>query len=66
MCHSRRPRHIVLWSDYFVGFVKDCNWLQHYENIVDIAAEPSVTKTPSRSGLHLQRDRKISLPAGSR
>jgi len=23
-----------LWGDYSVGFVKDCNWLQHYENIV--------------------------------
>jgi hypothetical protein len=27
---GRRP-----WDDYSVGFVKDCNWLQHYENIVD-------------------------------
>ena len=24
-----------LWGNYSVGFVKDCNWLQHYENIVD-------------------------------
>jgi hypothetical protein len=24
-----------LWGDYAVGMVKDCNWLQHYENIVD-------------------------------
>jgi hypothetical protein len=24
-----------LWGDYAVGIVKDCNWLQHYENIVD-------------------------------
>src|SRR5882724_9898151 len=24
-----------LWGDYSIGFVKDCNWLQHYENIVD-------------------------------
>jgi hypothetical protein len=25
-------RGMRLWA---VGFVKDCNWLQHYENIVD-------------------------------
>jgi hypothetical protein len=24
-----------LWGDYAVGMVKDCNWLQHYENIID-------------------------------
>ena len=24
-----------LWGDYAVGMVRDCNWLQHYENIVD-------------------------------
>lgn len=24
-----------LWGDYAIGNVKDCNWLQHYENIVD-------------------------------
>ena len=24
-----------LSGDYSVGLVKDCNWLQHYENIVD-------------------------------
>jgi hypothetical protein len=28
-------RGMRLWGDYSVGFVKDCNWLQHYENIVD-------------------------------
>jgi phenylpropionate dioxygenase-like ring-hydroxylating dioxygenase large terminal subunit len=27
-------RGMSLWGDYSVGFVKDCNWLQHYENIV--------------------------------
>jgi hypothetical protein len=27
-------RGMRLWGDYSVGFVKDCNWLQHYENIV--------------------------------
>jgi hypothetical protein len=43
------PRHIVLWSDYFVDFVKDCNW-RHCENIVDVAAEPSAAKTASRPG----------------
>jgi hypothetical protein len=24
-----------LWGDYAVNMAKDCNWLQHYENIVD-------------------------------
>ena len=24
-----------VWGDYSAGYVKDCNWLQHYENIVD-------------------------------
>src|SRR5205814_1409882 len=28
-------RGMRLWGDYAVGMVKDCNWLQHYENIVD-------------------------------
>jgi phenylpropionate dioxygenase-like ring-hydroxylating dioxygenase large terminal subunit len=28
-------RGMRLWGDYSVGFVKDCNWLQHHENIVD-------------------------------
>jgi hypothetical protein len=28
-------RGMRLWGDYSVGFVKDCNWRQHYENIVD-------------------------------
>jgi hypothetical protein len=28
-------RGIRLWGDYSFGFVKDCNWLPHYENIVD-------------------------------
>jgi hypothetical protein len=28
-------RGMRLWGEYAVGFVKDCNWLQHYENIVD-------------------------------
>jgi phenylpropionate dioxygenase-like ring-hydroxylating dioxygenase large terminal subunit len=36
---DRRPdvvlRGMRLWGDYAVGMVKDCNWLQHYENIVD-------------------------------
>jgi putative transposase len=27
-------RGLRLWGEYSVGFVKDCNWLQHYENIV--------------------------------
>ncbi len=30
-----RLRGMRLWGDYAVGMVKDCNWLQHYENIVD-------------------------------
>src|ERR1700745_2661694 len=28
-------RGMRLWGDYAVGMGKDCNWLQHYENIVD-------------------------------
>jgi phenylpropionate dioxygenase-like ring-hydroxylating dioxygenase large terminal subunit len=28
-------RGMRLWGDYGIGYVKDCNWLQHYENIVD-------------------------------
>lgn len=28
-------RGLRLWGDYAVGMVKDCNWLQHFENIVD-------------------------------
>jgi nitrite reductase/ring-hydroxylating ferredoxin subunit len=24
-----------LWQDYAIGYVRDCNWLQHYENVVD-------------------------------
>ena len=28
-------RGMRLWGDYAVGMVKDCSWLQHYENIVD-------------------------------
>jgi hypothetical protein len=28
-------RGMRLWGEYAVGMVKDCNWLQHWENIVD-------------------------------
>jgi hypothetical protein len=28
-------RGMRLWGDYAVGMVKDCNWLQHWENVVD-------------------------------
>jgi phenylpropionate dioxygenase-like ring-hydroxylating dioxygenase large terminal subunit len=28
-------RGMRLWGDYAIGYVKECNWLQHYENIVD-------------------------------
>ena len=24
-----------LWGDYAIGYVRDCNWLQHLENVVD-------------------------------
>jgi hypothetical protein len=24
-----------VWGDYSAGYVKDCNWLQHYVNVVD-------------------------------
>jgi phenylpropionate dioxygenase-like ring-hydroxylating dioxygenase large terminal subunit len=28
-------RGMRLWGDYAIGFVRDCNWLQHFENVVD-------------------------------
>lgn len=28
-------RGMRLWDDHGIGFVRDCNWLQHYENVVD-------------------------------
>lgn len=28
-------RGMRLWADHSVGFVRDCNWLQNYENVVD-------------------------------
>lgn len=28
-------RGMRLWDDQGIGYVKDCNWLQHYENVVD-------------------------------
>ena len=28
-------RGMRLWGDYAIGNVTECNWLQHYENIVD-------------------------------
>ena len=28
-------RGMRLWDDHSIGFVRDCNWLQHYENVVD-------------------------------
>jgi|SRR5690242_14785115 len=28
-------RGMRLWGNYAVEMVRDCNWLQHYENIVD-------------------------------
>jgi phenylpropionate dioxygenase-like ring-hydroxylating dioxygenase large terminal subunit len=24
-----------VWGEYSAGYVKDCNWLQHFENVVD-------------------------------
>lgn len=24
-----------LWEDHAIGYVRDCNWLQHFENVVD-------------------------------
>jgi hypothetical protein len=24
-----------LWDDHALGYVRDCNWLQHYDNVVD-------------------------------
>ena len=28
-------RGMRLWDDHGIGFVRDCNWLQHFENVVD-------------------------------
>lgn len=28
-------RGMRIWGDYSIGYVKDCNWLQHFENILD-------------------------------
>jgi nitrite reductase/ring-hydroxylating ferredoxin subunit len=28
-------RGMRVWGEFSAGYVKDCNWLQHYENIVD-------------------------------
>ena len=28
-------RGMKIWGDFSIGYVKDCNWLQHYENVVD-------------------------------
>jgi hypothetical protein len=28
-------RGMQLWDGYGIGYVKDCNWLQHQENVVD-------------------------------
>lgn len=28
-------RGMRIWEDYAIGYVRDCNWLQHYENIMD-------------------------------
>lgn len=32
---SAELRGMRLWEDHSVGFVRDCNWLQHFENVVD-------------------------------
>ena len=28
-------RGMRLWDDHGIGYVRDCNWLQHFENVVD-------------------------------
>lgn len=28
-------RGMRLWEDHAIGFVRDCHWLQHWENVVD-------------------------------
>jgi phenylpropionate dioxygenase-like ring-hydroxylating dioxygenase large terminal subunit len=33
--HDVVLRGMKIWGDYSIGYVKDCNWLQHYENVVD-------------------------------
>jgi len=30
-----RLRGMRIWRDYAIGYVRDCNWLQHFENVVD-------------------------------
>jgi hypothetical protein len=37
---TRRRNDVVIrgmriWQDHAIGYVRDCNWLQHYENVVD-------------------------------
>jgi phenylpropionate dioxygenase-like ring-hydroxylating dioxygenase large terminal subunit len=33
--HDVVLKGMKIWGEYSIGYVKDCNWLQHYENIVD-------------------------------
>ncbi len=28
-------RGMRIWEEYAIGFVRDCNWLQHFENLID-------------------------------
>lgn len=28
-------RGMKIWGDFSIGYVSNCNWLQHYENVVD-------------------------------
>jgi phenylpropionate dioxygenase-like ring-hydroxylating dioxygenase large terminal subunit len=32
---DKELRGVRIWGDYAIGYVRDCNWLQHYENVVD-------------------------------
>lgn len=37
---TRHRKDVVLkgmriWGDHSIGYVRDCNWLQHYENVMD-------------------------------
>ncbi len=47
-----------LWDDHALGYVRDCNWLQHYEN----AADP----VPSRRAARDDQRRSVQERADAR
>ncbi|MBV8121390.1 MAG: hypothetical protein JO081_15795 [Alphaproteobacteria bacterium] len=58
-------RGMRLWGDYAVGMVKDCNWLQHYENIVDpyhlSMLHQRISGAPSRGPRRQTRDGRVAV-----